>query len=111
MGDLVFVLIALGHQCVIGRVHPSQLGLEVLAGGGSDIAVADLGGDLVHALPANHGDAVGVARSDGLAGREDGRAAGGPAGLDLDIAQGVEAEVIVDLRRRQKLVTEVVRKL
>jgi hypothetical protein len=108
---LVLVLVALGHERVVRGVHPAQLAFEILACGGGDVAVAHLRGDLVHALPADDGYAVGVAGGDGLACGEHAAAAGGAAGLDLDVAQRIEAQVVVHLGRGEELIAEVIGEL
>ena len=111
MAILASVDIALRHERVVRGVHPAQLGLEVLVGCRRDVRVADLRRYLVHALPPHNGHDVGVAGGDGQGPCQHGMATGGAARLDFDVAQGIEAEIIMDLGGRQQLVSEVVGEL
>ena len=106
--DMVLVDVAPRHQRVVRGVHPAQLRLEIPVGCRGDIGVTDFGRHLVHPLPSHDRDQVGVAGRDGQRARQDGVATGGTARLDFDVAQRIEAQVVVDLGARQELVAEVV---
>ena len=98
----------LGHDRVVAGVDLTHGGFPVPVGRAGDQEVALVGGDFVHPFPAHGQNAVRIPRGDRLGRFPEGGAAGGAARLDPDVAQGIQAETVVDEGLTEELVAEVV---
>ena len=100
--------VLLGHDGIVAGVDVPQRALPVLVSRARDEEVPLVGGHLVHTLPAHGERAVRIARGHGLDRLPHGGTARGSPGLDPDIAQGVQAEPVVDHGLTEQLITEMV---